>query len=69
MCPIGVGKSSTKASQISAQTSQNAQFWAILIGVNEYQDPKLISLQYSAADCQELSKALAGATEEFSQCE
>jgi len=33
-------------------------YHAILIGVNEYQDPKLLSLKYAEKDCLDLSKVL-----------
>ena len=65
MCPIAVTSSNTKKSP----TSDIAQFWALLIGVNEYQHRELNSLQYSAADCQELSRALEAVTQDFSQRE
>lgn len=63
MCPIAVTSSN------KSPTSDAAQFWALLIGVNAYQDRELNSLQYSAADCQELSKALEAVTQDFSQRE
>ncbi|QDZ40173.1 hypothetical protein FRE64_09560 [Euhalothece natronophila Z-M001] len=65
MCPIGV-KSSTKNDQTSQEI---AKFWGLLIGVNEYQSQDLNSLNYSAADCQDLSKALEEVTQEFPQRE
>ena len=67
MCPVGVGKSGTKpSSQLNSQPDV-AQLWALLIGVNDYKDTELTSLQYSAADCQELSKALEEATQAFEE--
>ena len=42
-----------------------AQFWLLLVGVNQYQDHRLPSLRYSAVDCQGLAAALADATQGF----
>ncbi|MDP5337226.1 MAG: caspase family protein [Nodularia sp. (in: cyanobacteria)] len=44
-----------------------AQFWLLLVGVNQYQDKRLPSLRYSAVDCQGLAAALADATQGFPQ--
>jgi len=63
MCPVSVRKSSKTVTQ----KSNIAQLWALLIGVNHYQDPNLSSLDYSAIDCQELSKALEDVTQDFQQ--
>ncbi|GAX34593.1 nSTAND1 domain-containing NTPase [Nodularia sp. NIES-3585] len=46
-----------------------AQFWLLLVGVNQYQDDRLPSLRYSAVDCQGLAAALADATQRFPQTE
>ncbi|TVP62359.1 MAG: hypothetical protein EA343_11130 [Nodularia sp. (in: Bacteria)] len=46
-----------------------AQFWLLLVGVNQYQDDRLPSLRYSAVDCQGLAAALADATQGFPQTE
>jgi len=64
MCPVSV-KSGTE----TGKQSNIAQLWAVLIGVNDYQDSSLTSLQYSAADCQELGKALKEATQAFQKRE
>jgi len=64
MCPVSV-KSSTEADQ----QSNIAQLWAVLIGVNDYQNSGFTSLQYSAADCQALGQALKEATHGFQTCE
>jgi uncharacterized caspase-like protein len=42
-----------------------AKLWSLLVGVNQYQDARLPSLSYSAADCQGLTEALAEATQGF----
>ena len=38
-----------------------------MVGVNQYRDKKLPSLNYSAIDCQVLSTALTDATQQFTQ--
>lgn len=38
---------------------ESPQIWILLMGVNEYQDAALPSLQYSALDCQALGETLA----------
>ncbi len=63
MCPVAVKRSTHQ----TYQTSNIAQLWALLIGVNDYKDQSLTSLKYSAADCQELGKALEEATQGFQQ--
>lgn len=45
----------------SSLESGRAKLWLLLVGVNEYEDDTLPSLQYSALDCQGLSEALSGA--------
>ncbi len=42
-----------------------AKLWIILVGINQYQDPNIENLRYSAVDCQELGKALEAATQQF----
>ena len=42
-----------------------AKLWIILVGINQYQDPNIENLRYSAVDCQELGKALEIATQQF----
>ena len=57
MCPRA--KSSSKATA----KSKTAKLWILLVGVNQYQDQEnLLSLQYSALDCQGLGEALKEAT-------
>ncbi len=46
-----------------------AKLWIILVGINQYQDPNIENLRYSAVDCQELGKALEAATQQFLQKE
>ncbi|YAF94612.1 MAG: caspase family protein [Nodularia sp. CChRGM 3473] len=65
MCPLGVATSHlTHVLEIG-----EAQFWLLLVGVNQYQDEKLPSLRYSSVDCQGLAAALADATQGFPQTE
>ncbi|PAX53025.1 nSTAND1 domain-containing NTPase [Brunnivagina elsteri] len=45
------------------------KLWLLLVGVNQYQDQGLLSLQYPALDCQGLSEALSKATQQFPQRE
>jgi uncharacterized caspase-like protein len=49
----------------TALTSGKARLWAILVGVNSYQDTQLPVLQYSAADCSALAEVLLAATQQF----
>ncbi|PSB02650.1 nSTAND1 domain-containing NTPase [Merismopedia glauca] len=42
-----------------------ATIWVLPIGVNQYHDPELPALRYSAFDCQGFASALATATETF----
>jgi WD40 repeat protein/uncharacterized caspase-like protein len=42
-----------------------ATIWVLPIGVNQYRDPQLPALRYSAFDCQGFASALATATETF----
>lgn len=65
MSPLSVRTSrSTHALETGA-----AKLWVLLVGVNQYQDQQLPSLQYSALDCQGLAEALAEATQAFPQKE
>ena len=48
---------------------QPAKLWILLVGVNQYQDPNLSSLHYSALDCQGLGEALKEATASFANKE
>lgn len=48
-----------------ALTSGRAKLWAILVGVNVYQDDQIPELQYSAADCRDLATVLVAATRQF----
>ena len=61
MCPRAV----TKRKLQSKQQTQLAKLWLLLIGVNQYSDAELPSLQYSALDCQGLGEALTEATATF----
>jgi len=61
MCPLSV---STSRSTHALETGE-AKLWSLLVGVNQYQDPRLPSLSYSASDCQGLVEALAEATQGF----
>jgi WD40 repeat protein/uncharacterized caspase-like protein len=61
MCPRAVAKKSLS----SPTESKVAKLWILLVGVNQYQDSALPSLQYSALDCQGLGEALTEATESF----
>ncbi len=58
MCP--------RAVKIPDPTNQPTQiiakFWILLVGVNQYEDAELPSLQYSALDCQGLGEALTETT-------
>ena len=62
MCPRAVTK---KKPQESKQQTQIAKLWLFLVGVNQYHDAELPSLQYSALDCQGLGEALSEATATF----
>ncbi|VEP11789.1 conserved hypothetical protein [Hyella patelloides LEGE 07179] len=62
MCPRAVTK---KKPQATKQQTQIAKLWILLVGVNQYQDAELPSLQYSALDCQGLGEALTEATATF----
>jgi WD40 repeat protein/uncharacterized caspase-like protein len=48
-----------------ALTSGRASLWAILVGVNAYQDSQIPVLHYSAADCCKLADVLVAATRQF----
>jgi WD40 repeat protein len=48
-----------------ALTSGKSRLWAILVGVNAYQDDQIPVLRYSAADCRALAEVLAAATRQF----
>ncbi|NJO80820.1 MAG: hypothetical protein HC827_21505 [Cyanobacteria bacterium RM1_2_2] len=48
-----------------ALTSGKARLWAILVGVNAYQDSRIPVLHYSAADCFALANVLVTATQQF----
>ena len=43
----------------------DAKLWALLVGVNQYQDGQLPPLRYPAMDCQGLGSAIATATALF----
>ncbi len=58
MCPRSV-----TLPQKTNQSTQIAKFWILLVGVNQYRDSELPSLQYSALDCQGLGETLAEATD------
>jgi WD40 repeat protein/uncharacterized caspase-like protein len=61
MCPVALNKrDSTPLSN-----TELAKLWILLVGVNQYQDTSIPSLQYSALDCQGLGEALKDATEAF----
>ncbi|MFK8183956.1 MAG: caspase family protein [Phormidesmis sp.] len=70
MCPVSLGTSqSIHAAAVEKQGGQNRsepKLWLLLVGVNQYQDPHLPDLQYSAIDCQGLSEAISEATVAFS---
>ena len=59
MCPRIVAKRSFQ----SSNQEEVAKLWLVLVGVNQYQDENLPSLQYSALDCQGLGEALKEATQ------
>ena len=59
MCPRIVAKSRPQ----SSAREDVAKLWLVLVGVNQYQDENLPSLQYSALDCQGLGEALKEATQ------
>jgi WD40 repeat protein/uncharacterized caspase-like protein len=61
MCPRAV----TKKPKVTKSKAAIAKLWLLLVGVNQYQDPELPSLQYSALDCQGLGEALIEATATF----
>jgi WD40 repeat protein/uncharacterized caspase-like protein len=61
MCPVALNK---RDSTPLANT-ELAKLWILLVGVNQYQDTSIPSLQYSALDCQGLGEALKDATEAF----
>ncbi|MDJ0651176.1 MAG: caspase domain-containing protein, partial [Xenococcaceae cyanobacterium MO_188.B19] len=58
MCPraVKIPDPTTQPTEIIAK------FWILLVGVNQYEDAELPSLQYSALDCQGLGEALTEAT-------
>jgi WD40 repeat protein/uncharacterized caspase-like protein len=57
MCPV--------ARFTPSSNTELGKLWILLIGVNQYQDTSIPSLQYSALDCQGLGEALKQATEAF----
>lgn len=61
MSPVGLSVSGSTYILVNGQ----AKLWALLVGVNQYQDESLPSLHYSATDCQGLGEALTEATQEF----
>ena len=61
MAPIGLNTSRS----ISALEKGEAKLWILLVGINQYQDPRLISLRYAAKDCQHLGLAILNATKLF----
>ena len=61
MSPASV--STSRASR--ALETGNAKLWALLVGVNHYQDSRFPALSYSALDCQGLGEAIAAATQPF----
>lgn len=58
MPPLGLATSRSTSSQQNAQP----KLWLMLVGVNQYQDEQLPSLNYSAVDCQGLGEALITST-------
>lgn len=65
MCPISVS-----TSNLYLKNSQSdAKIWILLVGVNEYQDPNIPGLNYSAIDCQKLGETLKEATQVFPEKE
>jgi WD40 repeat protein/uncharacterized caspase-like protein len=65
MCPIGVGTS--RSNQV--KKTDTGKLWLMLVGVNEYQDKGLPTLNYSYVDCEGLADALIGATRQFPEKE
>jgi WD40 repeat protein/uncharacterized caspase-like protein/energy-coupling factor transporter ATP-binding protein EcfA2 len=66
MCPRGIATNQST----NNQTTLTTKIWLLLVGVNQYQDPQLPSLRYSAVDCQGLAAALTTATNQhYSQIE
>jgi WD40 repeat protein/uncharacterized caspase-like protein len=61
MCPLSLKTSDS--TQILA--TGKAKLWALLVGVNQYQDESFPNLDYSAMDCRELGIALSDAIAEF----
>ncbi len=62
MCPASVG-----TSRAHALETGEAKLWAVLVGVNQYQDDRLPTLSYSALDCQGLGEAITAAVSNFPQ--
>jgi WD40 repeat protein/uncharacterized caspase-like protein len=56
---------SVMPSEVSALETGHAKLWILLVGVNEYYDRRLPSLQYSTIDCQGVADALTHATQKF----
>ncbi len=57
-----------KTQLVSAQTPiVDPAIWLLMVGVNEYDDPSLQSLQYSAIDCKTLADTLSSVTQIFSE--
>lgn len=46
-------------------TSGRAKLWMLVVGVNQYQDERLTSLNFAVSDCQGLAEALKEATKKF----
>ncbi|MBC8120934.1 MAG: caspase family protein, partial [Gemmatimonadaceae bacterium] len=66
MSPVGVGISSRSALRFGhALQTGHAKLWVLLVGVNQYHDDNLSSLQYCAPDCRGLAEALTQATWAF----
>ncbi len=56
-----------KSQVVKAQTPiDDPAIWVLMVGVNEYQDLALQSLQYSAIDCKTLAESLSAVTQIFS---
>ncbi len=56
-----------KTQLVSSQTPiVDPAIWLLMVGVNEYDDPALQSLQYSAIDCKTLADTLSSVTQIFS---
>ena len=57
-------KSAGNSNVEKLQTGE-AQFLILLVGINQYDDPRIKNLNYCVNDCQELKVALESATQLF----